>query len=199
MPGCCLASAWHPDGWPGAFSHGLPVGTDALNDILDCLGGRFCPRSEGFAGDDALNGSEADDALYGGSGNDYLKGAEVGATCWLVALGDDFLSGGGSGDNTFRFAAGDGTDRLSYWSWNEAKWERYLEFDTSVLPGRGDLVRKAVGTWMSDGNHLESMFPSISLIPGDRFPGWSESGPRRGLDHGGPVRRRHDLGLPGLA
>ncbi|MEO0444292.1 MAG: hypothetical protein AAFZ92_11245, partial [Pseudomonadota bacterium] len=56
-----------------------------------------------FGGDgaDTLNGASRDDRLYGGNGADTLNGGK----------GDDYLEGG-AGSDEYRFAYGDGNDRI---------------------------------------------------------------------------------------
>jgi Ca2+-binding RTX toxin-like protein len=90
-----------------------------LNDVL-----------EGFSGDDFLDGSPGDDHLFGGPGNDVVFGGQ-GSDVLEGGDGNDILSGstalardegggdssadlltGGSGDDTYLFALGDGVDTI---------------------------------------------------------------------------------------
>jgi Ca2+-binding RTX toxin-like protein len=94
----------HLWGWRGEDTLYGDAGPDHLyggdgNDAL--IGGADKDRLDGGDGDDWLYGDEGDDRLDGDSGSDILVGG----------IGDDLLEGG-SGSDTYRFAPGDGLDRV---------------------------------------------------------------------------------------
>lgn len=73
-------------------------------------GGAGDDMLEGGDGDDELIGDQGRDTLRGGAGNDRLRG-NIGDDLLIGGAGDDLLIGG-SGADTFRFAPGDGQDRI---------------------------------------------------------------------------------------
>ena len=61
-------------------------------------------------GDDIVSGFVTDDIIDGGAGNDTISG-QMGTDTLIGGLGDDTLYGG-SGSDTYRYALGDGNDRI---------------------------------------------------------------------------------------
>jgi len=71
-------------------------------------------RTSFTAGNDTINGTSGNETLYGGAGNDTIKGL-AGNDVLDGGTGNDTLSGG-DGDDVYRFALGDGQDRISDYS-----------------------------------------------------------------------------------
>ncbi|NEU84614.1 cadherin-like domain-containing protein, partial [Nostoc sp. UIC 10630] len=69
---------------------------------------------DGGAGNDTLNGGNGDDTLYGGGGSDRLYGGN-GSDLLYGGLNSDILTGN-NGNDTFAFAAGEGTDTITDFS-----------------------------------------------------------------------------------
>jgi Ca2+-binding RTX toxin-like protein len=68
-------------------------------------------RTSFTAGNDTITGTSGNETLYGGAGNDTIKGL-AGNDVLAGGAGNDTLSGG-DGDDVYRFAAGDGQDRVT--------------------------------------------------------------------------------------
>ena len=139
-----VASAFHGadalDGGAGADALFGGGGDDAL------AGGAGSDELYGEAGADALAGGEDDDYLEGGAGDDRLEG-EAGADRLEGGAGDDQLAGGAGndvylggagddacfdpegGDDTYRFAAGEGFDQIE-----DAGGYNVIEFGAGIDP-----------------------------------------------------------------
>ncbi|MGK6324727.1 calcium-binding protein [Sphingomonas sp. DT-51] len=82
--------------------------TTGDNDLV--YSGYTASNIDGGAGNDTMFGSGDADILSGGTGDDTLY-ANPGADILTGGTGNDIL-GGGAGDDVYRFARGDGQDRL---------------------------------------------------------------------------------------
>lgn len=151
------------------------VGHDSLSggDGLDSLnGGRGRDTLDGDAGNDTLNGDDGDDALFGGDGNDLLQGGadydQLGGGEGADTLDGgggrrygkatpDFLSGG-SGDDTYRFAAGHGGDYVSEFGGVDT-----IEFAAGIDPG-GVGVRRVGNDLLISAPHAD-----VSVTVGSFF------------------------------
>lgn len=103
------------------------VATEAGNDTVTGFAmdeafwtGRGSDACHGGAGDDTIGGGNGNDWLWGADGDDRMRGGlgrdalygGTGGDTLVGGLGDDVLAGG-AGSDEFRFARGDGADRLS--------------------------------------------------------------------------------------
>ncbi|MEM9089318.1 MAG: esterase-like activity of phytase family protein [Cyanobacteria bacterium P01_F01_bin.53] len=89
----------------GDMNNRSPQGKSGGDDII--FGGDGNDRIGGKGGNDTLLGEMGDDQLWGDDGDDLLRGGKGNDTL----TGDD--SSGGSGSDTFVFAAGDGSDIIT--------------------------------------------------------------------------------------
>ena len=144
------------------------IGTDS-DDIIDGLAGN--DRIRGQNGDDIINGGDGDDYIHGGYGANTLSGG-AGDDEIDGGSGDDVIIGGtgnddldgSSGSDIYRFALGDGEDRISDFTTGNI-----IRFAADIAPGdvavstleNGDLVLRIAGT---DGQRIT-------------FAGWSASVP----------------------
>jgi len=85
------------------------IGGGAGNDFI--VGGAGRDGLQGGSGEDRLVGGSGSDQLAGDAGRDTLEGG-AGHDHLSGGLGDDSLVGG-AGSDTYRFARGDGADRIS--------------------------------------------------------------------------------------
>jgi Ca2+-binding RTX toxin-like protein len=106
----------------GAGNDTLRGGTGA--DSL--LGGLGNDAVLGDAGSDKLWGQAGDDSLFGGDGDDELTAGD-GADLLVGGKGDDALISEGTGNKTYLFNAGDGTDVIL-----SAGGTRRLKFGTGI-------------------------------------------------------------------
>jgi len=157
----------HLDGVRGGLT--IAAGVVVENGVgaagNDAIGGNaWANRLAGRAGDDALNGRAGDDRLFGGEGGDRLRG---GAGRDLVAggAGRDVLAGG-AGEDRFRFAAGDGFDRILDFTpgEDEIRFASGVESFEALDFGR----REGWATLLHDGGRviLEGV-ERADLAPGD--------------------------------
>jgi Ca2+-binding RTX toxin-like protein len=95
----------------------------------------------GFATDDTIHGLGGNDTLSGGDGNDIINGGD-GADRLFGNSGDDILSGGagsidtldgGTGNDTYLFAAGDGNTTISNYDAGVNSYD-VLRFDAEISP-----------------------------------------------------------------
>lgn len=123
------------------------VAGDAGRDLL--IGGLGNDELIGGAGSDAVTGDDGADDVYGGADRDIVSGGR----------GDGDLVAGGAGDDTFRYARGDGRDTYidelaDYWTvvwtaaggWNNAAGFAYDQVTGEVTGPGGVVIRKNVGT-----------------------------------------------------
>ncbi|SEM88245.1 calcium-binding protein [Nitrosomonas marina] len=96
----------------------------------------------GFATDDTINGLDGNDILRGDGGNDVVNGGD-GADQVYGGAGDDTLSGdsgdndtldGGTGNDIYLFAAGDGKTTINNYDTGASRHD-VLQFDTGIGPG----------------------------------------------------------------
>ncbi|MDR0716394.1 MAG: putative Ig domain-containing protein [Azoarcus sp.] len=135
---------------------------DAGNDTL--YGGAGKDTLYGGTGNDSLNGENGDDLLYGGAGGDTLSGG-AGNDTLVGGLGTDRLVDT-AGDETYRFARGDGRDFI-----NDQNGDDVLEFGADIdyqqlwflqagdnleinVIGTGDWVT-VEGWYLGDQNQIE--------------------------------------------
>jgi Ca2+-binding RTX toxin-like protein len=123
------------------------VAGDAGRDLV--IGGAGADELIGGAGSDAISGDAGADDIYGGADRDILSGGR----------GDGDLVVGGAGDDTFKYARGDGHDAMfdefsNHWDviwtaggqWNTAAGFAY-NATTGAVTGPGDtILRKNFGT-----------------------------------------------------
>ncbi len=95
----------------GASGNDLLIGGPGDDWIL---GGPGDDYGEGGPGDDFIEGGPGDDTIEGGAGLDYTNGSE--------------------GNNTYRFARGDGQDFISPWWGNDPSRNNILEFAAGITP-----------------------------------------------------------------
>jgi Ca2+-binding RTX toxin-like protein len=123
----------------------------------------------GGSGDDLLDGGAGNDTLLGGGGADHLEGS-TGGDLLAGSTGDDQL-GGGRGGDTYRYATGDGVDRVSEQG-SPSETDR-LAFEGEITADRlwfhqtgSDLVVSVTGTegsvtiegWYADaGRRIEEI------------------------------------------
>ncbi|WP_231736733.1 Calx-beta domain-containing protein [Sphingobium sp. CCH11-B1] len=117
---------------------------DAGKDLL--IGGLGNDQLLGGAGIDAITGDAGADDIYGGADNDIVSGG----------TGDGDVVVGGAGNDTFKFARGDGRDMVfddfaNYWQtvWIAGEWNSAFSYNatTGIVTGPGGAVlRKNVGT-----------------------------------------------------
>ncbi|MFC3792578.1 Calx-beta domain-containing protein [Sphingobium agri] len=123
------------------------VAGDTGRDLL--IGGLGNDELMGGAGWDAITGDDGADDIYGGADRDVLSGGR----------GDGDLVVGGAGDDTFKYARGDGQDTYfdefaNYWSvvWTAAgSWNTAAGFSQNTITGEvtgpgGVLIRRNFGT-----------------------------------------------------
>ncbi len=91
----------------GGLGHDTLRGESGLDRLF---GGSGTDELLGGADDDQLDGGEGDDALFGDAGNDLLIGG-AGNDALVGGKGADQLDGG-SGNDLYRYAVGDGADRI---------------------------------------------------------------------------------------
>lgn len=107
------------------------------NDWIVGSGG--ADRILGLAGTDVLDGRGGNDEIDGGRGNDFMFGGDgddvmYGSQLWLES---DYFDGGrgndvffgGAGSDTYRFVAGDGSDRI-----NDSNGYHAFDFGPGVAP-----------------------------------------------------------------
>jgi Ca2+-binding RTX toxin-like protein len=123
-------------------------GTDGGDLLSGTPGG---DGMEGFGGDDLLLGLAGGDRLRGGSGDDAIFGGR-GDDLLVGGAGNDRLAGG-RGNDEYRFAAGDGADRIQNASWSGAADVDVLRFGQGLTPDRlwfsrqgYDLVAQVIGS-----------------------------------------------------
>jgi len=104
------------------------------------------------AGNDTITGISGNDTLYGGAGNDTIKGL-AGNDVLVGGTGNDTLSGG-DGDDVYRFALGDGQDRISE---HDSSGTGDGGFDTIQL-GAGILPANVTVSQANGGNDLVLSF-----------------------------------------
>jgi len=105
------------------------TGDDFNNSIIGSDGDDWI---DGRGGDDMLDGRLGNDSMAGGAGNDVLRGDE-GDDVLRGGQGDDLLDGG-RGANTYRFAKGDGHDRiLPVWD-RTSQALQTVAFDAGINP-----------------------------------------------------------------
>jgi Ca2+-binding RTX toxin-like protein len=123
------------------------VAGDTGRDLI--IGGLGDDELVGGAGSDAITGDAGADDIYGGADRDIVSGGR----------GDGDVVVGGAGDDTFRYARGDGRDTYfdeyaSYWDtvwtaaggWNAAAGYSYNSLTSEVTGPGGVLIRKNFGT-----------------------------------------------------
>ena len=144
---------------PNAATAGddLIIGTDA-DDIID-----------GLAGDDRIRGQNGDDIINGGDGDDYIDGG-YGANTLSGGAGDDEIDGGSgddviiggtgnddldgsSGSDIYRFALGDGEDRISDFTTGNI-----IEFAADIAPG--DVAVSTLENWRPCAAHCGHRWPT---------------------------------------
>ncbi len=155
------------------------VGTSGNDSLLAAPRLAVAYDIHGGDGNDYLYGGDLADALVGGSGDDYLEGAGGNDTL-IGGTGNDWLSDA-SGANTFRFAAGDGSDQI-----DDISRDSVIAFDSSVGRsslnislehgesgwdvvigyGNGDQVRVHNGFSLSNANVPSFAFAGIRLADG---------------------------------
>ena len=120
---------------------------DAGRDLL--IGGIGSDQLIGGAGADAISGDAGADDIYGGADRDILSGGR----------GDGDLVVGGAGDDTFKYARGDGHDAMldefaNHWAvvwtpgglWNTAGGFNYNPATGEITGPGGAIIRKNFGT-----------------------------------------------------
>ena len=123
------------------------VAGDTGRDLL--IGGLGNDELIGGAGSDSVSGDAGADDIYGGADRDILSGGR----------GDGDVVVGGAGDDTFRYARGDGKDTYfdeftNTWSvvwtagggWNTAAGFAYNATTGEVTGPGGVVIRKNLGT-----------------------------------------------------
>lgn len=103
------------------------VGSEGADEIRSYLGADVL---DGRGGNDILDGGSGSDFMFGGAGDDVLYGSQS----WLDR---DYFDGGrgsdtfhgGAGSDTYKFVAGDGTDRIL-----DAGGIHHFEFGPGVSP-----------------------------------------------------------------
>jgi Ca2+-binding RTX toxin-like protein len=130
----------------GGTGNDLVMGDEGRDLVIGGLGN---DNLMGGAGSDAITGDGGSDDIYGGDGRDVLSGGR----------GDGDMVVGGAGDDTFRYARGDGRDIYfdefaNYWAvvwtraegWNAAAGFAYNAGTGEVTGPDGIVIRKNFGT-----------------------------------------------------
>lgn len=120
---------------------------DGGRDLL--IGGLGDDELLGGAGSDAITGDDGADEVYGGADRDVVSGGR----------GDGDIVVGGAGDDTFKYARGDGHDVVfdeyaNYWAvvwtaaggWNAAAGFAYDSATGEVTGPGGVVLRRNIGT-----------------------------------------------------
>jgi hypothetical protein len=166
----------------GAAFGGPEIGTDTLfliqnvigtaaGDVIGGSAGALANRLDGRGGDDLLFGWTGADTLLGGEGDDQLFGqqdddvllGDAGNDRLFGWAGDDVLTGGTGADGFMWTGAGEGTDRITDYSYAEGDLIdvvgdpasfAFYQAGTSVLiidPGTGQAIFELQNTTLSNG------------------------------------------------
>ncbi|MDB0564241.1 putative Ig domain-containing protein, partial [Ralstonia solanacearum] len=134
---------------------------------------------QGGDGNDYLSGGDLADGLSGGNGDDFLSGG-IGNDTLIGGAGNDWLSDD-QGANTFRFAAGDGSDQIdginrdSVIAFDSSVGRSSLEmsleqhgkdWDVLIRYGNGDQIRVHNGFSLSGAGVPTFAFAGIRLADG---------------------------------